>query len=86
MIVALEIGRRRRGLTLVELLVVVAVLALLLGAVLTMVRPVMKEMKVRDSILKRLKAEEMKDYILEVLVPMEKVVEGIKSWSDKKIS
>ena len=34
-----------------------------------------QEMKVRDSILKRLKAEEMQNYIQEVLVPMEKVVE-----------
>lgn len=34
-----------------------------------------QEMKVRDSITKRLKAEEMQDYIREVLLPMEKVVE-----------
>ena len=34
-----------------------------------------QEMKVRDSIMKRIKAEEMQDYIQEVLVPMEKVVE-----------
>ncbi len=34
-----------------------------------------QEHKVRDNILKRLKAEEMGDYIFEVLVPEEKVVE-----------
>lgn len=34
-----------------------------------------QEMKVRDSILKRMKAEEMQEHILEVLLPMEKVVE-----------
>jgi len=34
-----------------------------------------QEMKVKDSIEKRLKAEEMGDSIQEVLVPMEKVVE-----------
>ncbi|TAL05879.1 MAG: transcription termination/antitermination factor NusG [Verrucomicrobia bacterium] len=34
-----------------------------------------QEQKVKDSIEKRLKAEEMQDYIKEVLVPMEKVVE-----------
>jgi transcriptional antiterminator NusG len=34
-----------------------------------------QELKVQDSIAKRLKAEEMQDYIKEVLVPMEKVVE-----------
>ncbi|MGY8673698.1 MAG: transcription termination/antitermination NusG family protein, partial [Verrucomicrobiia bacterium] len=34
-----------------------------------------QEMKVRDSIMKRLKAEEMQDHIGEVLLPMEKVVE-----------
>lgn len=34
-----------------------------------------QEMKVRDSILKRMKAEEMQKHILEVLLPMEKVVE-----------
>ena len=34
-----------------------------------------QEQKVKESIEKRLKAEEMGDYIKEVLVPMEKVVE-----------
>ncbi len=34
-----------------------------------------QEMKVQASIMKRIKAEEMQDYIAEVLVPMEKVVE-----------
>ena len=34
-----------------------------------------QEHKVKDSIEKRVKADEMKDYIKEVLVPMEKVVE-----------
>jgi len=34
-----------------------------------------QEQKVKESIEKRLKAEEMQDYIKEVLVPMEKVVE-----------
>lgn len=34
-----------------------------------------QEMKVKESIEKRLKAEEMGEYIHEVLVPMEKVVE-----------
>jgi transcriptional antiterminator NusG len=34
-----------------------------------------QEHKVRDSIEKRVKTEEMQDYIKEVLVPMEKVVE-----------
>jgi transcription termination/antitermination protein NusG len=34
-----------------------------------------QEQKVKESIEKRIKAEEMEDYIKEVLVPMEKVVE-----------
>lgn len=34
-----------------------------------------QELKVRDNIEKRIKTEEMQDYIKEVLVPMEKVVE-----------
>src|SRR6266516_3009865 len=34
-----------------------------------------QEQKVKESIEKRIKAEEMQDFIKEVLVPMEKVVE-----------
>jgi transcription antitermination factor NusG len=34
-----------------------------------------QEQKVKESIEKRVKAEEMEEYIKEVLVPMEKVVE-----------
>ena len=34
-----------------------------------------QEQKVKDSIEKRIKTEEMQDFIQEVLVPMEKVVE-----------
>ena len=34
-----------------------------------------QEQKVKESIEKRIKAEEMSDFIKEVLVPMEKVVE-----------
>jgi transcriptional antiterminator NusG len=34
-----------------------------------------QEQKVKDSIEKRIKTEEMQDFIKEVLVPMEKVVE-----------
>ncbi len=34
-----------------------------------------QEAKVKESIEKRIKSEEMADYIKEVLVPMEKVVE-----------
>jgi transcriptional antiterminator NusG len=34
-----------------------------------------QEQKVKDSIEKRVKADEMQDYVKEVLVPMEKVVE-----------
>jgi transcriptional antiterminator NusG len=34
-----------------------------------------QEQKVKDTLEKRLKIEEMEEYILEILVPMEKVVE-----------
>ncbi len=47
-----------------------------------------QEMKVKESIEKRLKTEEMEDYIKEVLVPMEKVAEvrgGKKSVSSRKL-
>lgn len=47
-----------------------------------------QEQKVRDSIEKRLKTEEMGEYIREVLVPMEKVVEvrgGKKTTSTRKL-
>lgn len=47
-----------------------------------------QEMKVKESIEKRLKAEEMGDYIDEVLVPMERVAEvrsGKKSVSTRKL-
>ena len=47
-----------------------------------------KEQKVRDSILKRLKLEEMEPYINEVLLPMEKVVEvrgGKKTVTNRKL-
>ncbi len=47
-----------------------------------------QELKVRDSIEKRLKSEEMGDYIKEVLVPMEKVVEvrgGKKTVTTRKL-
>jgi transcriptional antiterminator NusG len=47
-----------------------------------------QEQKVKESIEKRLKAEEMEDYIQEVLVPMEKVVDvrnGKKSVSTRKL-
>lgn len=47
-----------------------------------------QEQKVKDTIEKRLKAEEMEEYIHEVLVPMEKVVEirnGKKSVSTRKL-
>ena len=47
-----------------------------------------QEQKVRDSIQKRLKAEEVEEYIEEVLVPMEKVVEvraGKKSVTNRKL-
>ncbi len=47
-----------------------------------------QELKVKDSIEKRMKAEEMQEFIKEVLVPMEKVVEvrgGKKSVSTRKL-
>lgn len=47
-----------------------------------------KEEKVRDSIQKRLKLEEMEPYINEVLLPMEKVVEvrgGKKTVTNRKL-
>lgn len=47
-----------------------------------------QEQKVKDSIEKRIKAEEMTDYIKEVLVPMEKVAEvrsGKKTVSTRKL-
>ena len=47
-----------------------------------------QEQKVKDSIEKRIKAEEMSEYINEVLVPMEKVAEvrsGKKTVSTRKL-
>lgn len=47
-----------------------------------------QELKVKESLEKRLKAEEMGDYIFEVLVPMEKVVDvrgGKKTVSLRKL-
>jgi transcription termination/antitermination protein NusG len=47
-----------------------------------------QEQKVRESIEKRIKTEEMREYIHEVLVPMEKVAEvrgGKKSVSTRKL-
>ena len=47
-----------------------------------------QEMKVKESIEKRLKAEEMGEHILEVLVPMEKVVDvrgGKKTVTSRKL-
>jgi transcriptional antiterminator NusG len=47
-----------------------------------------QEQKVRDSILRRLKTDEMESYIREVLVPMEKVVEvraGKKTVTNRKL-
>ena len=47
-----------------------------------------QEQKVKDSIEKRLKAEEMTEYITEVLVPMEKVAEvrnGKKTVTNRKL-
>lgn len=47
-----------------------------------------QEQKVRDSILKRIKTDEMEPYIKEVLLPMEKVVEvrgGKKTVTNRKL-
>ena len=47
-----------------------------------------QELKVKDSIERRMKAEEMQEYIKEVLVPMEKVVEvrgGKKTVTTRKL-
>jgi transcriptional antiterminator NusG len=47
-----------------------------------------QEQKVKDTLEKRLKIEEMEEYILEILVPMEKVVEirnGKKTSSTRKL-
>ena len=47
-----------------------------------------KEQKVRDSINRRLKIDEMEPYIREVLLPMEKVVEvrgGKKTVTNRKL-
>jgi transcriptional antiterminator NusG len=47
-----------------------------------------QEQKVKETLEKRLKAEEMEEYIQEILVPMEKVVEirsGKKSVSNRKL-
>jgi len=47
-----------------------------------------QEQKVRDTILRRLKTDEMEPYINEVLVPMEKVVEvraGKKTVTNRKL-
>jgi transcriptional antiterminator NusG len=47
-----------------------------------------QEQKVRDSIVKRLKTDEMEPYINEVLLPMEKVVEvrgGKKTVTNRKL-
>src|SRR5438477_13153970 len=47
-----------------------------------------QEQKVKDSIEKRLKAEEMGEYIKEVMVPMEKVAEvrnGKKTVTTRKL-
>ena len=47
-----------------------------------------QEQKVRDSIVKRLKTDEMEPYIKEVLLPMEKVVEvrgGKKTVTNRKL-
>src|SRR5213079_2489251 len=47
-----------------------------------------QEQKVKDSIEKRMKAEEMSEFIREVLVPMEKVAEvrgGKKTVSTRKL-
>ena len=47
-----------------------------------------QEQKVKDTLEKRLKIEEMEEFILEILVPMEKVVEirnGKKTASNRKL-
>jgi transcription termination/antitermination protein NusG len=47
-----------------------------------------QEQKVRDTIVRRLKTDEMEPYIREVLVPMEKIVEvrgGKKSVTNRKL-
>ena len=47
-----------------------------------------QEQKVKDSIMRRLKTEEMEEYIKEVLVPIEKVVEvrgGKKTVTSRKL-
>jgi transcriptional antiterminator NusG len=47
-----------------------------------------QELKVKDSLEKRIKAEEMQEYIEEVLVPMEKIVDvrgGKKTVSTRKL-
>ena len=47
-----------------------------------------QEQKVRDSLLKRIKTDEMEPYIKEVLLPMEKVVEvrnGKKTVTNRKL-
>jgi transcriptional antiterminator NusG len=47
-----------------------------------------QEQKVKDSIEKRLKSEEMEEYVREVLVPMEKIAEvrnGKKSVTSRKL-
>ncbi|HRZ91932.1 MAG TPA: transcription termination/antitermination NusG family protein, partial [Candidatus Paceibacterota bacterium] len=47
-----------------------------------------QEQKVKESIEKRLRAEEMEDYIQEVLVPMERVAEvrnGKKTVTTRKL-
>jgi transcriptional antiterminator NusG len=47
-----------------------------------------QEQKVKDTLEKRLQAEEMEEFIQEILVPMEKVVEirsGKKSVSSRKL-
>ena len=47
-----------------------------------------QEQKVKESIEKRIKTEEMQDYIQEVLVPMEKVAEirnGKKTVTSRKL-
>jgi transcriptional antiterminator NusG len=46
-----------------------------------------QEMKVRDSMMKRLKIAEMEDYLDEVIIPMEKVTEvkrGVRSTTNRK--